>query len=135
MLALAAQEADIIALATKVYPDGRHDFLDSTGLRIAEKIAWVNECAGARAAQLEFQIHIGGVIITPNRQSTADQLGPTVGLTGEQLLDCLQALVGTEDEIVEDLRRRREIYGVSYITVDERFGDALAPIVHRLKGQ
>ncbi len=58
----------------------------------------------------------------------------TVGLTGEQLLDCLQALVGTVDEIVEALLRRRELYGISYISVDERFMDALAPIVARLAG-
>jgi probable F420-dependent oxidoreductase len=134
MLTLAAREADIVAFATKVFPDGRHDFTDSTGPAIARKLAWVKEAAGARFAALEFHIHVGGMIITPDRERQATQLAPTVGLTPTQLLDCLQALVGTHDQIVEDLLRRRDQYGISYITIDERFIDALAPIVARLAG-
>ncbi|HKF94323.1 MAG TPA: LLM class flavin-dependent oxidoreductase, partial [Gammaproteobacteria bacterium] len=57
MLSLAAREADIVAFATKVFPDGRHDFTDSTGPAIARKRAWVEETAGRRFAALEFHIH------------------------------------------------------------------------------
>lgn len=135
MLRLAAQEADIVAFATKVFPDGTHDFTDSTGPAIMRKRAWVEEAAGSRFATLEFHIHVGGVIITSNRQKKAVQLAETVGLTPVQLLDCLQALVGTEDEIIADLLQRREQYGISYISVDERFMDTLAPIVARLAGK
>jgi probable F420-dependent oxidoreductase len=135
MLMLAAREADTVALATKVFPDGRHDFTDSTGPAIARKRAWVEEAAGTRFAALEFHIHVGGVIITPDREPQAAQLAPTVGLTPAQLLDCLQALVGTEDQIVDDLLRRRDQYGISYISVDERFMETLAPIIARLAGR
>lgn len=135
MLALAAHEADIIGLATKVYPDGRHDFTDSTGPAIARKVAWVREVAGPRFDRLELHIHVGGVIVTSHREQTAEQLAGTVGLTGPQLLDCLQALIGTEEEIVETLLQRREQYGVSYLTVDDRFMETLAPIVARLVGR
>lgn len=134
MLALAAREANIVGLATKVYPDGRHDFADSTGPAIAQKVTWIQEAAGPRFAGLELHIHVGGVIVTPEREETAGQLAGTIGLTPPQLLDCLQALIGTEDEIVEDLLRRREQYGISYLTVDERFMEALAPIMARLTG-
>jgi probable F420-dependent oxidoreductase len=135
MLALAAREADIVAFATKVDADGTHDFVDSTGPALARKVAWVREAAGPRFASLELHIHVGGVIVTSQRRQTADQMAGTVGLNGEQLLDCLQALIGTVDEIVDDLLRRRELYGISYISVDERFMDALAPIIGRLAGQ
>ena len=135
MLRLAAHEADIVAFATKVFPDGRHDFTDSTGPAILRKRAWVEEDSGPRFAELEFHIHVGGVIITTDREKKAAQLADTVGLTPIQLLDCLQALVGTEDEIVDDLLQRRARYGISYITVDERFMETLAPIVARLAGK
>jgi len=134
LLALAAREADIVAFATKVDADGTHHFVDSTGPALARKVVWVREAAGARFARLELHIHVGGVIVTPQRRQTADSMAGTAGLTGEQLLDCLQALIGTIDEIVEDLLRRRELYGISYISVDERFMDALAPVVARLAG-
>jgi probable F420-dependent oxidoreductase len=135
LLALAAREADIVAFATKVDADGTHDFVDSTGPALARKVAWVREVAGPRFASLELHIHVGGVIMTPQRRQMADSMAGTVGLTGEQLLDCLQALIGTVDEIVEDLLRRRELYSISYISVDERFMDALAPVVARLGGR
>ena len=119
MLRLAAREADIVAFATKVFSDGTHDFRDSTGPAIKRKRAWVEEVAGARFAALEFHIHVGGVIITSDRQKKAAHLAETVGLTPPQLLDCLQALVGTEEEIVADLLERRKQFGISYISVDE----------------
>ena len=133
MLGLAAREADIVALATKVYPDGRHNFIDSTSSYIAKKVQFVRECAGDNVANIEFHIHVGGVIITEKRERQAEVLGPTVGLTGAQLLDCVQALVGTEEQIIEDLLQRREQYNISYITISENFIDAFAPILHRLR--
>jgi probable F420-dependent oxidoreductase len=133
MLALAAREANTVALATRLNVHGSPDFADSLSPRVAAKVAYVREKAGERADSLEFHIHVGGVIVTPDRVATAEQLGPTVGLSGAQLLDCAQALVGTEDEIVAHLIERRERLGISYISVDERFMDTLAPVVARLK--
>lgn len=135
ILALAAREANIVAFATKVFPDGTHDFTDSTGPALARKRAWVQEVAGSRFDALEFHIHVGGVINTTDRAKTAAQLAGTVDLPPAQLLDCPQALVGTEDEIVADLLHRREHYGISYISVDERFMDAFAPIIARVAGK
>jgi len=135
MLQLAAREADIIGYATKVLPNGTHDFIDSTEPAITRKRAWIEAAAGERFTTLEFHIHVGGVIITPHREQKAAQLADTVGLTPDQLLVCLQALVGTEDEIVDDLIQRRAKYGISYISVDDRFMDILAPIVARLAGK
>jgi hypothetical protein len=44
-------------------------------------------------------------------------------------------LLGTIDEICETVRRRRERYGISYLTVFERDMEAFAPVVARLAGQ
>jgi len=134
MLSLAAREANIIALATKVYADGRHDFVDSTGPAIARKVQWIREAAGPRYGELELHIHVGGVIVTPGREEVAESMAPTVGLSGEQLLDCVQALIGTEDQIVADLLQRREQYGISYVSIEERDMDGAAPIITRLAG-
>lgn len=135
MLQLAAQEADIVALATKVYPDGRHDFLDSTGPYITQKMEIIRTYAQERFPSLEFQIHIGGVILANDRSVTAEQIGPTVGLTGAQLLDCYQALIGTEEQIIEDLQVRREKNGISYITIAAKDMDTFAPIAQQLRGK
>lgn len=135
MMTFAAQEADIVAFATRMHTDGTPDFRASTGEQMAERVAWVLAAAGERFAQLELQVNVGGVVLTEQRRPTAEQLAPTVGLTAEQLLDNVQALIGTSDEIAEDLLLRRDRYGLSYISVDERFMEVFAPIVKRLVGR
>lgn len=134
LLSLAAEEADIVAFATRVYPDGRHDFVESTGPRMAARVGWVREAAGGRLAQLDLHVHVGGVVLTDAPDATAAQLGPTVGLSGPQLRDCVQALLGSAESIVETLQARREQYGLNYITVDAGFLEPMAPIVARLAG-
>jgi probable F420-dependent oxidoreductase len=134
LLSLAAEEADIVAFATKVYPDGRHDFIESTSPRMAERVRWVREAAGERFALLDLHVHVGGVILTDTPDATAAQLGPTVGLSGPQLRDCVQALLGSVDAIVEILQQRREQYGLNYFTIDAGFLEPMGPIVARLAG-
>ena len=43
-------------------------------------------------------------------------------------------LVGTIDQIIEDLEARRERFGVSYVTVFGEDAEAFAPVVARLAG-
>jgi hypothetical protein len=43
-------------------------------------------------------------------------------------------LVGTEDEITEQLHRRREEWGLSYIVIGDNNVDEFAPIVAKLAG-
>jgi hypothetical protein len=43
-------------------------------------------------------------------------------------------MIGTTDEIIESLRRRREEFGFSYIVVHEAEMEALAPVVAALHG-
>ena len=44
-------------------------------------------------------------------------------------------LVGTVDEICATIHRRREEYGISYVTVFDRDAEAFAPVVERLTGR
>jgi hypothetical protein len=44
------------------------------------------------------------------------------------------AAVGSVEEVCEELQRRREEYGFSYITVGDAHLDAYLPIVERLAG-
>jgi hypothetical protein len=55
-------------------------------------------------------------------------------LTGEQLLDTVHFLVGTVDQITEDMQVWRERFGISYIAVQQDHMEALAPAVARLAG-
>ncbi len=44
-------------------------------------------------------------------------------------------LVGTVDRVVEDLLKRRDDLGISYVTVFDEHLEAFAPVVERLSGR
>jgi hypothetical protein len=74
------------------------------------------------------------VQITDDRRGVAAMVGQGFGLTVEEALEVPLGLVGTVDDICEQLRERRETYGFSYIVVHQSEVEACAEIVARLAG-
>jgi hypothetical protein len=62
------------------------------------------------------------------------QISNGAGWSSEAILASPHALIGTIDQIVEDLQERRERYGISYVTVFAEQIDAFSPVVARLAG-
>ena len=56
-------------------------------------------------------------------------------LSVEEILQSPYALVGTVDQLVEDLQARRTRWGISYFVTHEPYVDAFAPVVARLVGK
>ena len=56
-------------------------------------------------------------------------------LTAGEILESPYVLIGTIDQIVEDLEARRARWGISYYVVQGPFLDAFAPVVARLAGK
>jgi probable F420-dependent oxidoreductase len=136
MLTLAGARADIVgfnvSLAKGVIdadagPDG-------TAERTDEKLGWIREGAGARFADLELQVRVHLVVPTDDRAGAADAFAPAFGLTPAQSLETPHALVGSPEEMADDLRARRERWGISYIGVGVDAVDALAPVISLLAG-
>ena len=125
MLALAAREADIVALG--VPPD-------ATEAMLAEKIGVVREAAGStqRFEQLELNINLMAVGHQVPRFVAAQ-----MGLSADALAraGAVSAVVGSPDEMCDTLQRRRERLGISYILVADELMEALAPVVDRLAGR
>jgi probable F420-dependent oxidoreductase len=138
ILSIAAQEADIVGINVKTTAAGGFDVLSITPDATAQKVAWVRHAAGARFAALELQLLVPFMRVTDNRYQAAAQFVQAWQLTEvvrpEHILDSPHALIGTVDQIVEDLLARRECYGVSYVAVFEEQMDMFAPIVARLAG-
>ncbi|HEV2013648.1 MAG TPA: TIGR03621 family F420-dependent LLM class oxidoreductase [Candidatus Dormibacteraeota bacterium] len=122
LLELAAREADIIALG--VAPSEPES-------GVAERIGWIRDAAGPRFDQLELNLNLMAV-----GQQVPRWIASQMGLTAESLArsGAASALVGTRDEMVETLQRRRESLGISYIAVADELMEGLAPVVERLAG-
>lgn len=123
LLALAGREADIIAIGAR--PDE-----DEAAVR--EKIGWVREGAGHRFPSLELNLNLFAVGQIMNSPWAA-----RLGLDPERLArsGSPQVLLGTPDEMREQLLRRREGLGVSYFMVAADSVETLAPVVEQLAGR
>jgi probable F420-dependent oxidoreductase len=135
ILSVAAREADIVGITTRALADGTKDTTDMTADATARKIEWVREAAGDRFADLELNIICPTVVVTDDRGGTAERLAGDFRVIPDELLDAPPALIGSIDQIVETLERRRERYGFSYVVVLETVMEQFAPVVERLAGR
>ncbi|MEZ4860206.1 MAG: TIGR03621 family F420-dependent LLM class oxidoreductase [Caldilineaceae bacterium] len=135
MLALAAEEADIISLIDDLSNSQIHFASDSLATT-AEKLEWVRQQAGARFPQIEFNVLIWSVVITDNQQQGAEQLAARMNLTNpQQVLNSPNTLVGTVEQLCETIYLRREQLGISYYTITDRAMERFAPVVAKLAGR
>jgi probable F420-dependent oxidoreductase len=134
VLALAAQEADIVGINV-AFHSGRLD--RSVGDNVTadatdQKLALIRAAAGPRFRDLELNMVIFAVVISEQRDAAARAVAARFGIAPEQALAGPHFLLGTVDQIVDELQRRRERYGISYVVVHEDALSTFAPIVQRL---
>jgi len=135
ILSVAAREADIVGITTRALPDGSKDTTDMTVESTARKVGWIRDAAGDRFDNVEISMVVSHVIVTDDRQGQAERLAGELGLQPTEVLASPLTLIGTIDEMADDLQTCRDRLGLSYIVVQEGNMDALAPVVARLAGQ
>jgi len=139
LLTLAAREADIVGLTGIAFRDGGRepDVSDFRAAVVDERVRLVRETAADRFDRLELNALVQRVVVTDDRRKAAEELatGRWARLTPDEILASPYALVGTADQMADDLRARRERWGISYVMTHEPFMDALAPVVARLAGR
>jgi probable F420-dependent oxidoreductase len=134
VLSIAAREANIVGIAARNNARG----LDWASALLApnyEKLEWISQAAGERFSQLELSATIFIAAVTDHPQQAAQQIGGRLGLTPEQTTECSHILVGSVEQVIEELQKRRELLGISNIEIREPFMEALAPVVSRLAGK
>jgi probable F420-dependent oxidoreductase len=136
ILALAACEADIVALTGVTFSQGGagRDFSGFTAEGTDERLRWMREAAGERLDRLELNALVQRVIVGDRAKAAEDLARQWAPLAAADILESPFVLLGTVDEMVETLRRRRERWGISYYVVMEPALETLAPVVARLAG-
>jgi hypothetical protein len=134
VLALAGAKADVVSLnfdnsAGKL---GATSVVSATEEQTRRKLDWVQEGAGARFDDLELEIGAYFVAVTDQPQSAAAAIAARFGCETDVLMNHPHALFGSVDTICETLQRRREQFGISYITIAQRNLEDFAPVVARL---
>jgi probable F420-dependent oxidoreductase len=136
VLRLAAREADIVGVNFVLAEGVVNPAVATTGsaAATAEKLSWIRDAAGARYEELELNVTVFVSAITDERETAAERIAPGFGLTPAEVLASPHVVVGTVDQIVDDLQQRRGEYGFSYIVFSGDVYEAMAPVVKRLAG-
>jgi probable F420-dependent oxidoreductase len=133
LLTLAAQEADIISVMPASRRDGSGlQETDASAEAFARKVGWVRDAAGDRFSAIELNTLVQAVVVTDHPREAAAPLAREYGTDIDQVLETPLLLIGSVAQIAETLERRRERFGISYITVFEKDLESLAKVIDRL---
>jgi probable F420-dependent oxidoreductase len=149
VLRLAGQHAQIIGVAgvyqVKGQPPGTLRLANAA--EADERMAFARACAGSRADEVEWHLLVQRVVLTEDRRAAAEEVvaesreaaeaaqatDERAVMTVDEVLETPYLLIGTADEIAAQLRRSRERWGFSYITVHEPYMRTFVPVIERLR--
>jgi probable F420-dependent oxidoreductase len=133
LLTLAGREADIASL--NHVPFGGTDDGLTPQEELLRRVRYIEEAAGDRFSDIELETSPYWIAITTDAASAVERLAGTVNVSPDRLADHPNVLVGSVAGVAEDLVERRELTGISYITIPYAHMHDFAPIVARLAGK
>jgi alkanesulfonate monooxygenase SsuD/methylene tetrahydromethanopterin reductase-like flavin-dependent oxidoreductase (luciferase family) len=137
VLSLAAREAQIVGINGNLKagrPDDPSNASDMSPTQTDVKLQWVRDAAGARYDDIEIQAFAGFTLFTDDARPIAEGMAPHFGTSPDEALDTPVALVGTADEMIEQLHRRRDRWQMTYHVVESSVMDDFATVVAKLNG-
>jgi probable F420-dependent oxidoreductase len=122
LLRLAGRYADIVGINPKMVAGKvtAETPADSAPERVRKKVQWVREgaaAAGRNPADIEFNSLTFVTAISDDPRRLRESIAQRSGMTLEQVVACPLFLTGSGSELREQLEKRREETGISYIVI------------------
>jgi probable F420-dependent oxidoreductase len=135
ILTVAAEHADTVGVNTSLASGEKGGDLASQATfdHFDRCLAWVREGAGDRFSSIELQIMAFATKVVASRRA-AVRTATMLGLPGEDALELPIVLLGSPDELCEQLLKRRERWGFTNIVVPGEAMESFAPVVAQLAG-
>ncbi len=136
VLSFAATNADIVGVNASIH-SGAVDTAaaqDALGASIDQKVAWVRSAAGTNFDNIELNAWLSVAAVTENAESLVAAVAGAFAATPADVVESPLVLIGSEAEIVDRLRARRERWGYSYTVIPGDQARDFAPIVAQLTG-
>lgn len=143
VLRVAARHADIVGIAGANQVPGQPPgtMRIATAAEADDRVRFARECTGDRADgrdwhELQWHALIQLVVPTDDRRATADELAARYGgmmMAAADILESPFLLLGTVEQMAEQVLANRERYGFTYYTVHGPYVDAFAPVIERLR--
>lgn len=137
MLRYAGATADIIGINPSIH-SGEIDSAaarDAQVDRIDQKVAWVQQGAGERFEDLELNAWLAVANVTEDAAGLAELLAPAFEADPVALLDSPMVMLGTIEQLAEQLEARRDRWGYSYHVIPGDSAKEFAPLVARMTGK
>ncbi len=136
VLSTAARMADIVGVNPNVGAGnvGPEAIASMSADATDEKLGWVRAAAGDRFDAIEISILKFVTIVTDDRDSVAAKVGGAMGMDAATLLASPHTLVGSAEQVADELVEQRERWQGSYVTVQSDALEAFAPVVAALAG-
>ncbi|MEU0244393.1 LLM class F420-dependent oxidoreductase [Streptomyces sp. NPDC006235] len=138
MLRLSAEHADIAAFtgARTVPGSDTGQLTPITADELDERVArYLKFAEDHREEPPELNLLLQMVIGTEDREAAVRPFLERIpDMTVDQVLELPVSLVGTLDELTEQVLARRERYGFTYLTVLEPYMETFAPVMERVRG-
>jgi probable F420-dependent oxidoreductase len=137
MLSIAAMEADIVGINGTLTAGvvGPEAIATMTAEAVDAKVATLHAAAGPRLGEIELNVRAFIVRVTAERTATIEQIAGFVQADPALVEESPFALVGTPSQLADDLLRRRERWGISYVIVGADDVESFAPVVAELAGR
>ncbi|GAA1962482.1 TIGR03621 family F420-dependent LLM class oxidoreductase [Kitasatospora viridis] len=136
LLRLAAERADTVSFSGWVQVPGQP--AGTLGIIPAEhadeRVGLFRAAAGDRLPAIEHDVFVLDVRVTDDRQAEAEAVAAEEPfLTAEQALESPFILIGTVEEIADQVLRHRERYGFTSFTVQRPFMEAFGPVIELVR--
>ena len=132
ILSVAAEHAQVVGINANLRsgdPSTTDTVHSLTAAATDAKLESLRAAAGPRFDDLEIQTLTGFVHVTDDRDAIAAGIASHFGVEPDVALETPAVLVGSVEQICDELRSRRERWQMSYVVVPEEFADVLAPVV------
>ena len=136
VLSFAAREADIVGINATLTSGaiGTEAISTMTAEAVDAKVAIVRDAAGGRFDDIEMNIRAFMVNVTDDRTAAVAAIAGAVGVEPPMIEESPFALIGSPQQLIEDLIARRERWGFSYVIVGAEDLEPFAPVVGALSG-
>jgi probable F420-dependent oxidoreductase len=138
LLTFAAKEADIVGFGAKALPGGGLDTADISRESLRRKIGWVDRALAGSDRNPERNLLVFVFELTDDRTAAAERLAEHLpGMTVAGILDSPHVLLGSVEEMTDQLQHTRQEFGISYIVLNTGNAAQIEPfagVVKRLAG-
>jgi probable F420-dependent oxidoreductase len=136
VLSTAARLADIVGVNPNVGEGavGPEAIASMSADATEEKLGWVRAAAGERFDDIEISILKFVTIVTDARDVVAEKVGGGMGMDAATILASPHTMVGSAEQIADELVEQRERWQGSYVTVQSDALESFAPVVAALAG-